>query len=214
MLKTVRSIPARTGTLVQRLFERRDLETVAHDVTGALRSGRPVVVVSSPGGFEQGAIALAGETADEDSLGFMQRYGSGIITVSLPTERLRALQLPLMVAGGSTLGRPHFTISVDAAEGVTTGISAADRTKTIRVLADDTSVSSDLTRPGHVYPIRHRAQQDGRAHPADIALELAQEAGLAACGVASALLNDDGSIAGRRQSMTFARDHDLMVVAR
>jgi 3,4-dihydroxy 2-butanone 4-phosphate synthase/GTP cyclohydrolase II len=119
-----------------------------------LCAGRPVLVADSADREDEVDVVLAAEHASAQWLGWMIRHTSGYVCAPLPAERAAALQLPLMVADSQDSRRTAYTVSVDAASGVTTGISAADRARTLRVLADPASGPRDLIRPGHVLPLR------------------------------------------------------------
>ena len=179
------------------------------DLIRSLADGGLGLVISGAEEHGYGTLVSFAEAASPDNLTVMQRFGSGIVTVSLLPERIYDLDLPMMMGATALPGRGAFTVSVDAASGTTTGISAADRSRTIRTLIDPTSRPTDLTRPGHVYPVRHRVNS---GYPADIALELAVIARSYPSGVATALLNDDGSLASPADTLAFAQAREFCLV--
>jgi len=175
-------------------------------------NGAIILAVDSMDTDNRASMVVAAQAVDAGTLGFMQRFGSGIICVSLTEERLDELDLPLVAGWQAEEGRPAFAHSVDLLKGTTTGISASDRALTIRALVDPSTRPGDLARPGHVYPIRYqRMRPDRPQHHADFALDLATQADLYSSGVATALMNDDGSLADFDQTLCFARLHGLLV---
>lgn len=152
-----------------------------------------------------GSLVFAAEHASLEHVRFALRHGSGILIVSVGPERLRQLDLPLILSHHSR--SPAFTASVDAASGTATGISASDRLATIRALADPASTRDDLTRPGHVFPIRYRAQWD--SHAADTASYLSSKSGRHATGVSTAILDDAGDVLDLEGTVLFSRRYEL-----
>ncbi|MGH8957963.1 MAG: 3,4-dihydroxy-2-butanone-4-phosphate synthase, partial [Acidimicrobiia bacterium] len=125
------------------------------ELVAAIGRGEMVIVVDDADRENEGDLVLAASAATSAHLGFMIRHSSGILTVPMLGERLDALELPMMVRDSTDVRRTAFTISVDARQGTTTGISASDRARTIAVLLDPASTPLDLARPGHVYPLRY-----------------------------------------------------------
>jgi 3,4-dihydroxy 2-butanone 4-phosphate synthase/GTP cyclohydrolase II len=159
----------------------------------ALTQGLPVLVLDSADRENEGDVVLAAATASEEWLAWTIRHTSGYLCAPLTPEIADRLELPLMVADNRDPLRTAYTVSVDAATGVTTGISAADRTRTVRVLADPGSGPADLIRPGHVLPLRARAGGVlARPGHTEAATDLARLAGLPAVGVIGELVHDDG----------------------
>jgi 3,4-dihydroxy 2-butanone 4-phosphate synthase/GTP cyclohydrolase II len=154
------------------------------DALDALAAGRPVVVVDDEHRENEGDLIMAASAATAEWLAFFLEHTSGVFCVALPGERTEALGLDLMVAAGSDRNGTAFTVSVDAREGTTTGISAEERARTVRLLADPAAAPGDLTRPGHVFPLRAR---DGgvltRAGHTEAAVDLAVLAGCAPAGL-------------------------------
>ena len=181
-------------------------------LVAAVARGEMVIMVDDADRENEGDLILAAESATTEKIGFMLRHTSGIVCVSMLGERLDELKLPMMVARNTEEFRTAFTVSVDAAEGITTGISAADRTATIGVLADPSTQPGDLVRPGHVYPLRY--EPGGvlkRAGHTEAAVDLATHAGLYPAGVLAEVMNDDGSVARLPQLMEFAEQHGILI---
>jgi 3,4-dihydroxy 2-butanone 4-phosphate synthase / GTP cyclohydrolase II len=187
------------------------------EVTRALKDiadGRPVVVVDDANRENEGDIIFAASKATPELLAFTIRYSSGVICVPMRGEDLDRLQLPLMTTQNTERMRTAYTISVDAAVGVTTGISAADRTTTIRQLADPQSTAGDFARPGHIFPLRAR---DGgvlvRPGHTEAAVDLAALAGLPPVGVVCEVVNDDGTMMRLPSLREFADTHGLALIS-
>ncbi|WP_433574800.1 bifunctional 3,4-dihydroxy-2-butanone-4-phosphate synthase/GTP cyclohydrolase II [Nocardia brasiliensis] len=177
-------------------------------------AGRPVVVLDDEGRENEGDLILAGAFATAETIGMMVRHGSGVICVALPGRTLDRLRIPPMIQHNEDPKGTAFTVSVDARHGVSTGISAADRAETIRVLTDPLSRPEDLNRPGHVFPLR--GVPGGvlrRPGHTEASLDLAQLAGVSAAGVLCELVNDDGSVMRRPGLEAFARGHGLSIVS-
>ena len=182
------------------------------DLIAAVGRGEMVIMVDDADRENEGDLILAAEAASVGALGFMLRHTSGIVCVSMLGERLDELKLPMMVSRNTEEFRTAFTVSVDASDGVTTGISAADRTRTIGVLADSTAQPGDLVRPGHVYPLRY--EPGGvlkRAGHTEAAVDLATVAGRYPAGVLAEVMNDDGTVAKLPELLRFADEHDLLI---
>ncbi|HEY0186256.1 MAG TPA: 3,4-dihydroxy-2-butanone-4-phosphate synthase [Cellulomonas sp.] len=179
----------------------------------ALRAGRPVLVADSPDRENEADVVLAAELADPQWVAWTIRHSSGYLCAPMTAERADALELPLMVPQSQDPRRTAYTVTVDAAHGVTTGISAADRTGTLHVLADPASGAVDLIRPGHVLPLR--AAAGGVLHRAghtEAAVDLCRLAGLAPVAAIAELVNDDGTMMRLPQTAALAREHDLVVL--
>ena len=158
-----------------------------------IAAGKAVVVVDDENRENEGDLIFAASKATPDLMAFTIRYSSGVICVPMPGTMLDRLEIPLMTPHNKDRMRTAYTISVDARDGVTTGISAADRAHTVRVLADSATEPWEITRPGHVFPLRYR--EGGvlarRGHT-EAAVDLARLAGLTPAGVLVELVNDDG----------------------
>ena len=182
------------------------------EVIEAFRRGEMVVVVDDADRENEGDLIMAAELATEEKIGFMVRYTSGVICVPMVGDRLDDLRLPLMVTENAESFRTGFTISVDLKLGVTTGISAADRTKTIKALADPETTAADFTRPGHIFPLRYK---DGgvlrRPGHTEAAVDLATMAGMSPVGVLCEIVNDDGTMKRGLELEKFAKEHGLLI---
>jgi 3,4-dihydroxy 2-butanone 4-phosphate synthase/GTP cyclohydrolase II len=182
------------------------------EVLESFRQGRPIIVTDDANRENEGDLILAAEKATAETLSFMIRYTSGVICVPMEGADLDRLELPLMTLRNNEAMRTAYTISVDAKSGVTTGISAADRTRTIRLLSDPQTRADDLVRPGHVFPLRYR--EGGvlrRAGHTEAAVDLARLAGLRPAGVLAEVVNDDGSMARLPELFAFGQQHGLKI---
>jgi 3,4-dihydroxy 2-butanone 4-phosphate synthase/GTP cyclohydrolase II len=180
----------------------------------AFSAGQPVIVVDDADRENEGDLIVAAEKATPETLAFMIRHTSGLICAPLPGERLDALRIPLMVPRNTEVQRTAFTVSVDARVGTSTGISAADRARTVQALVDPNTQPEDLARPGHIFPLR--AREGGvlvrRGHT-EAALDLAELAGLALGGALAEVTNDDGTMARLPQLERFAAEHHLALIS-
>ncbi len=185
-------------------------------VEGALqdfRAGRMIVVVDDEDRENEGDLTLAAEFVTPEAINFMARFGRGLICLTLTEERADYLRLGPMTASNSSRFGTAFTESIEAREGVTTGISAADRARTIQVALDPKSTAADLARPGHVFPLR--ARKGGvlvRAGQTEASVDLARMAGLQAAGVICEIMNDDGSMARVPDLIAFCNTHGLKML--
>lgn len=182
------------------------IESVLKDV----RAGKMVIVTDDAERENEGDLVMAASKVTPEAVNFMAKNGRGLICVPLTATRARQLGLQRMVAHNRELHRTDFTVSVDAAKGVTTGISARDRARTIRMLAGTKSGPADLTEPGHVFPLQ--AREGGvlqRAGHTEAAVDLVRLAGLDATGVICEILNEDGSMARLNDLQKFRRKHKL-----
>jgi 3,4-dihydroxy 2-butanone 4-phosphate synthase/GTP cyclohydrolase II len=178
------------------------------------RAGRMLIIVDDEDRENEGDITIAAEKVTPDIINFMARHARGLICLSLSPEICDALQLPPMSSRNTSRFGTAFCESIEAAEGVTTGISAADRAHTIRVAIDPLSRPGDLARPGHVFPLR--AREGGvlvRAGQTEAAVDLARLAGLRQGGVICEIMNDDGSMARVPQLAEFAQRHDVRMIS-
>ena len=179
----------------------------------ALRAGLPVLVTDDEDRENEGDVILAAATVTTEWMAWTIRYTSGYICVPMPETRADRLGLPPMVADNRDPRRTAYTVTVDAAEGVSTGISAADRAHTIRLLAQEGSTASDFIRPGHVVPLR--AKEGGvldRGGHTEAAVDLCRLAGLAPVGAIGELVHDDGSMMRLPAVLELGAQHDLPVV--
>ncbi|ALC16790.1 GTP cyclohydrolase II [Desulfuromonas soudanensis] len=178
-----------------------------------IRQGKMIILVDDEDRENEGDLTMAAELVTPEAINFMAREGRGLICISLTEERADYLQLPLMVRENSSSFGTAFTVSIEARRGVTTGISAADRARTIQVAIDDDSSAIDLARPGHVFPLR--AKKGGvmvRAGQTEGSVDLARLAGLKPAGVICEIMNDDGTMARMPELTVFAKRHGLKIV--
>jgi 3,4-dihydroxy 2-butanone 4-phosphate synthase/GTP cyclohydrolase II len=177
-------------------------------------AGRPVVVVDDEDRENEGDLIFAAAKATPELMAFTIRHSSGVICVPMPAEMLDRLEIPLMTPHNRDRMRTQFTISVDARDGVTTGISAADRAHTARVLADSATEPWEITRPGHVFPLRYRegGVLSRRGHT-EAAVDLARLAGLTPVGVLVEIVNDDGTMRRAPELRAFADEHGLAMIS-
>src|SRR6202051_2920056 len=182
------------------------------DVLSDIARGRIVIVTDDADRENEGDLVMAAEKATPNAVNFMAMHGRGLICVPIVNERAEQLGLQRMVAQNREMYRTDFTVSVDAARGVTTGISAYDRATTILAIANPKSSPEDLVQPGHVFPLR--AQDGGvlrRTGHTEAAVDLAQMAGLQPAGVLCEILHDDGTMARLPELMEFRRKHGLKI---
>jgi 3,4-dihydroxy 2-butanone 4-phosphate synthase/GTP cyclohydrolase II len=177
-----------------------------------LAAGRMVIIMDDEDRENEGDLIMGAEFARAEDINFMARYGRGLICLTLTRERCRQLRLPLMVSETDIDHRTNFTVSIEAAEGVTTGISAHDRAQTIRAAVKRNARPEDLRQPGHIFPIM--AQPGGvltRAGHTEAGCDLARLAGLEPAAVIVEILNDDGTMARRPDLERFAKEHNLKI---
>ena len=184
------------------------------DAIGDIAAGKAVVVVDDEDRENEGDIIFAASRATPELMAFTIRHSSGVICVPMPGTILDRLEIPLMTPHNKDRMRTAYTISVDARDGVTTGISAADRSHTVKTLADSATEPWELTRPGHVFPLRYR--EGGvlarRGHT-EAAVDLARMAGLTPVGVLVEVVNDDGTMKRGQQLRDFADEHGLKLIS-
>jgi len=188
--------------------------TQIENAINAIGRGELVIVVDDADRENEGDLIIAAEKMTPEAMGFMVRHTSGVICMPMMGEHLDELQVPLMVANNTEHNRTAFTVSVDARNGVTTGISAADRTATVYTLIDPNTRPDDLVRPGHIFPLRYR--EGGvlkRAGHTEAAVDLARLAGCKPAGVLAEIVNDDGTMARLPQLERFAAEHDLQLIS-
>jgi len=191
---------------MKKMFD--SIESVVADI----RRGKMVVAVDDADRENEGDLIMAAQFVTPAAVNFMAKFGRGLICVPTTAERLEQLDVERMVQQNRESFRTDFQVSVDAARGVTTGISAADRARTIQIIAAPAAVPEDLVQPGHVFPLR--ARPGGvlqRAGHTEAAVDLAQLAGLRPIGVLCEIMNDDGTMARLPQLCKFARKHHLKI---
>ncbi|MFQ6553200.1 3,4-dihydroxy-2-butanone-4-phosphate synthase [Aestuariibius insulae] len=176
------------------------------------RNGRMFILVDHEDRENEGDLVIPAQMATPDAINFMATHGRGLICLALPGERIDALGLPLMASQNSSRHETAFTVSIEAREGVTTGISAADRARTVSVAIDSAATAADIATPGHVFPLRAR---DGgvlvRAGHTEAAIDVSRLAGLNASGVICEIMNEDGSMSRLPDLVAFAQLHNLKI---
>src|SRR5215210_9135869 len=182
------------------------------EVIADICAGKMVIVTDDEDRENEGDLVMAAEKATPEAVNFMTKFGRGLICVPITEERAGQLGLQRMVLDNRESQRTDFTVSVDAARDVTTGISAADRARTIQILADPKSTPRDLVQPGHVFPLR--AKPGGvlrRAGHTEASVDLPRLAGLQPAGVLCEILHDDGTMARLPELMEFRQKHGLRI---
>jgi 3,4-dihydroxy 2-butanone 4-phosphate synthase/GTP cyclohydrolase II len=178
----------------------------------AAKAGKMFILVDDEQRENEGDLVIPAEMADAAAVNFMAKYGRGLICLSMTRERVEHLGLPFMARSNGTRHQTAFTVSIEAREGVTTGISAADRARTIEVAINPAMNAADIVSPGHVFPLMAR---DGgvlvRAGHTEAAVDVARLAGLNPAGVICEIMNDDGTMARMPELIAFAARHDLLI---
>src|SRR5215468_41796 len=176
-------------------------------------AGQMVIVVDDEDRESEGDLTVAAEKITPQAINFMAQYGRGLICLAMTPERLDALEIPLMVFQNSLRFETAFCVSIEAREGTTTGISAADRAATVLAAINPVTRPADLSRPGHVFPLRARsAGVLARAGQTEAAVDLARLAGLHPAGVICEIMNNDGTMARVPQLRGFARRHNMPLI--
>src|SRR3982751_2611228 len=191
---------------MKNLFD--SIESVIAD----LRKGKMVIVVDDADRENEGDLIMAAEKVTPAAINFMARFGRGLICVPTTSERLKQLGIEQMVVQNRDTFKTDFQVSVDAAHGISTGISAADRAATIRIMSDPTAIPEDLVQPGHVFPLR--ARPGGvlqRAGHTEATVDLVKLAGCRPIGVICEIMSDDGSMARLPELVKFAKKHRLKI---
>ena len=179
----------------------------------ALREGRGAMVRDDEDRENEGDMIFAAENMTVEQMALTIRHGSGIVCLCLTDERRKQLELPMMVENNTSAYGTGFTVTIEAAHGVTTGVSAADRLTTVRAAIADNAKPSDLNRPGHVFPLR--AQPGGvltRGGHTEATIDLVSLAGFKPAGVLCELTNDDGTMARAPECIKFAKEHNMALV--
>jgi 3,4-dihydroxy 2-butanone 4-phosphate synthase/GTP cyclohydrolase II len=189
-----------------------ELVSPAEDIIEEARNGRMFILVDDEGRENEGDLVIPAQMATPDAINFMAKHGRGLICLAMTRERIEALGLPLMAQKNESRHETAFTVSIEARDGVTTGISAPDRAHTIAVAIDPTTDERDIVCPGHVFPLVAR---DGgvlvRTGHTEAAVDLARLAGLNPSGVVCEIMNDDGTMARRDDLIAFAQRHGLKI---
>ena len=182
------------------------------DIVADMRAGRMVILVDEEDRENEGDLVLAADQVTPEAINFMARYGRGLICLTLTRERCERLQLPPMVARNGDKKGTAFTVSIEANEGVTTGISAADRSRTIEAAVAPNAVATDLVQPGHIFPLQ--AVEGGvlmRAGHTEAGCDLAAMAGCSPAAVICEIMKDDGTMARLPDLQVFAAEHGLKI---
>ncbi len=184
----------------------------AEEIIAEAKAGRMVVLVDDEDRENEGDLVIPAQFADAAAINFMAKHGRGLICLALTRERVERLGLPLMAQSNASRHQTAFTVSIEAREGITTGISAADRARTIAVAIDPSKGPADICTPGHVFPLM--AREGGvlvRAGHTEAAVDIARLAGLTPAGVICEIMNDDGTMARLPDLAAFARRHGLKI---
>ena len=187
------------------------LNTTA-EIIDDFKQGKMVIIIDDEDRENEGDLVMAAECVTPEAINFMARFGRGLICLTLTEQRCKQLRLPLMVSDNQAAYSTNFTVSIEAAEGVTTGISAADRDLTIKAAVSEEAKSEDVVQPGHIFPLK--AQLGGvltRAGHTEAGCDLAQLAGKTPASVIVEILNEDGSMARRPDLEKFAETHQLKI---
>ena len=190
----------------------REIVSPVDDVIEEARNGRMFILVDDEDRENEGDLVIPAQMATPEAINFMAKYGRGLICLALTPQRVDELGLKLMERRNENRHSTAFTLSIEAKEGITTGISAPDRARTISVAIDPQSVADDITTPGHVFPLM--AREGGvlvRAGHTEAAVDLARLAGLNPSGVICEIMNDDGTMARRDDLIAFAQKHGLKI---
>ena len=179
----------------------------------AVSDGRLIIIVDDEDRENEGDLMIAAEKVTPEIINFMTKHGRGLICLPMTRKRLEELRLPLMVAQNTARFETAFTVSIDAKEGISTGISAPDRARTVRVALDPATQPSDLARPGHIFPLQ--AREGGvlaRAGQTEAAVDLARMAGLTPAGVICEIMNEDGTMARMPGLEAFSLEHGVPIL--
>jgi len=194
-------------------MEKESKTVTVEEALKDIRAGRLIIIIDDEDRENEGDLMVAADKVTPDIINFMSRYGRGLICLPLTKERLEELHLPLMVGENTSRFGTAFTISIDARESITTGISAFDRARTIQVAIDPQARPRDLVRPGHVFPLQ--AKEGGvlaRAGQTEAAVDLARLAGLTPAGVICEIMNEDGTMARMPQLVEFSAAHRIAIL--
>lgn len=184
------------------------------EIINEYKMGKLVIIVDDEDRENEGDLACASELCDAEKINFMAKHGRGLICVSMEGKRLEELQIPMMVQQNTSRFETAFTVSVEAREGTTTGISTHDRAATVKKLCDPQAKPEDFVKPGHMFPIR--AREGGvlvRSGQTEASLDMAKLAGLYPSGVICEIMNDDGTMARLPQLEVFAQLHNLRIIS-
>ncbi|MDI9819312.1 MULTISPECIES: bifunctional 3,4-dihydroxy-2-butanone-4-phosphate synthase/GTP cyclohydrolase II [unclassified Legionella] len=186
--------------------------TIEHAIA-AMKAGRMVILMDDENRENEGDLVIAAEHATPEAINFMSRFGRGLICLSMAGELIDRLQLPMMASDNRSPYGTAFTVSIEAAEGVSTGISASDRARTIQVAIDPECKPGDIISPGHVFPLRARSRGVlERAGQTEGSVDLASLAGLRPAAVICEIMNEDGTMSRRDELARFSKEHDIPLV--
>jgi 3,4-dihydroxy 2-butanone 4-phosphate synthase/GTP cyclohydrolase II len=194
-------------------MEKTRLTAPAEEAIQAVRTGKLVIIIDDEDRENEGDFMVAAEKATPAIINFMSKHGRGLICLPLTRKRLEELQLPLMVQDNTSRFQTAFTVSIDAKDGIATGISAYDRARTVQAAVDPKTKPPDLSRPGHIFPLQ--AKEGGvlaRAGQTEAAVDLARLAGLTPAGVICEIMNEDGTMARMPQLEEISREHDIPIL--
>jgi len=190
----------------------KEFSTIVEAIEDVLQ-GKMIVIVDDEDRENEGDLMIAAEKATPELINFMARFGRGLICLTLTEERTKELGLSMMVEDNQSAFETPFTVSIDARQGVSTGISAADRAHTIKIAIDSLTVKEDLVKPGHIFPLR--AKDGGvlvRMGQTEASVDIARIAGLNPYGVICEIMNEDGTMARVPQLTEFVKEHDLKMI--
>ncbi len=197
---------------VQRAVEDAEYLSSIEDIIEDARNGKMFILVDDEDRENEGDLVIPAQMATPDVINFMAKYGRGLICLPLTSERVKELNLPLMSQHNDSRHYTPFTVSIEAREGVTTGISASDRARTIAVAIDPTKQSSDVVSPGHIFPLEARPGGTlARAGHTEAAVDISRLAGLNPSGVICEIMNEDGTMARLSDLIPFAQHHGLKI---
>jgi len=194
-------------------MEKTRLTAPVEKAIQAVRTGKLIIIIDDEDRENEGDFMVAAEKATPAIINFMSKHGRGLICLPLTRKRLEELQLPLMVQDNTARFQTAFTVSIDAKDGIATGISAYDRARTVQVAVDPKTKPSDLSRPGHIFPLQ--AKEGGvlaRAGQTEAAVDMARLAGLTPAGVICEIMNEDGTMARIPQLEEISREHDIPIL--
>jgi len=194
-------------------MEKTRLTTPVEEAIQAVRTGKLIIIIDDEDRENEGDFMVAAEKATPAIINFMSKHGRGLICLPLTRKRLEELQLPLMVQDNTARFQTAFTVSIDAKDGIATGISAYDRARTVQAAVDPKTKPPDLSRPGHIFPLQ--AKEGGvlaRAGQTEAAVDVARLAGLTPAGVICEIMNEDGTMARMPQLEEISREHDIPIL--
>lgn len=180
----------------------------------ALKAGRMIIVTDDADRENEGDFIMAAEFVNDTDINFMARWGRGLICAPITKQHAKKLNLPLMVSSNESNHETAFTVSIDASEGITTGISTEDRAKTLRLLASENSKPQDFARPGHIFPLIAKDQgvleRDGHT---EATIDLLKISGLKEVGIICEIMNEDGTMARGQDLITLSKNFDMPMIS-